>query len=317
MSYNFDDNPKIKEALASLEEQRKADKKAATNIRLKNVGIFVGAIILFIFIKNLFVGSPIAFIIYWIVVIGIIVFFESGAPKVHKESYKEKIVPMLLDILMENIRQSDDDEIIYEPNYNAPLRLYENNPLFIKTAINNIYSEDLFYGQFGKTKFTFYEVHYWAEYRDRETTIFKGLAFIADFNKDFNGLTTISHDEPRQSLGNSTKLEHVVMEPGPFSERYVVYSTNGQVARYLISPAFMERIIELEDRVKKAKMGFVEVLFRKSCMEIYIYTRKDNFEALENVETTTEQLKADYELLEFLLSFINVMKLNTRIWTKE
>lgn len=239
----------------------------------------------------------------------------------NKRIYKSNVVPLLAQTLIDHIRVSETDEVHYQEKYDADISIYKTNPLF--DFGNKINSEDLFYGQLGKTKFSFYETTYKYESgsgKHKHVEVqFKGLAFIADFNKNFDGLTTISVGKPKGlSLFDSfNDLQKVTLEAGEFSQKFDVYSTNSQEARYIISPAFMERIMLLSKATSKMRDKHVSILFRNSCMEVYMPNSDDHFDPSLLWETKVADVNKDFETMEQLLSLINVMQLETRIWTKE
>lgn len=259
-------------------------------------------------------------------------FFTNARSKVNKV-YKEEVMPLMLNNLLSHYKKTDDDVINYQPDYDADISLYDSNPLF--ASGNNITSEDLITGKIDKTQFSFYEVHYWEKTGSGKNSHtyerFQGMAFIADFNKDFEGYTTISKGKPDGlSFFNSfNDLQEVKMEAGDFSNLFNVYSTDQQNARYIITPAFMERVVKLHELTRKMRSGFslssltgsrgneLSVLFRGSNMEVYLPSTKDRFEASVSSEMKVDEISEDFEVLETLLGFIDFMKLNTRIWTKQ
>jgi hypothetical protein len=135
--------------------------------------------------------------------------------------------------------------------------------------------EDMIGGKVGKTEIAFSEVH--AEYKttthtgkSRHTewhTIFKGLFFIADFNKDFHGRTVVLPDTAEKLFGlfgqtlqswNSSYGQLVRLEDVEFEKEFVVYGTDQIEARYILSPAMMEQILLFRREVgKKIYLSFL------------------------------------------------------------
>src|SRR5690606_28612315 len=155
--------------------------------------------------------------------------------------------------------------------------------------------EDSFSGVVGATSFRFSEVH--AEYKTTTTdskgntrtqwhTICRGIFFVADLNKHFQGQTFVLPDTAEPALGgcsrglqslssaiDSRPGELVQMEDPTFERLFAVYSTDQVEARYILSPSLMERLVALRNDVgDKMAVSFVD-----SCIFIAIPTTKNRF----------------------------------------
>ncbi|WP_096188483.1 DUF3137 domain-containing protein [Evansella halocellulosilytica] len=97
----------------------------------------------------------------------------------------------------------------------------------------------------------------------RYETIFKGLFFKVDFNKDTEGVTIVVPKQKR-SIGtkvetligkhkNKQKLEDIELENVEFMEKFTVRSTDGISSRYILTPAFMNRLLEFSDGKPREK----------------------------------------------------------------
>ena len=83
--------------------------------------------------------------------------------------------------------------------------------------------------------------------RTRYVTVFRGLLVEVDFHKKFNGRTVISKEQGWFDLFKSWGMpgEHVKLESPQFENLFDVYSSDQVEARYLLTPAFMERVVAL------------------------------------------------------------------------
>jgi hypothetical protein len=85
----------------------------------------------------------------------------------------------------------------------------------------------------------------------REVTVFEGPVFSFSFPKRFNGTTIIKADG--SLLGNffggigMGDRERVKLEDPKFEKCFEVYGTDQVEARYLLTPAFMEQLMELRE----------------------------------------------------------------------
>ena len=104
------------------------------------------------------------------------------------------------------------------------------------------------------------------------------------------------------------------MENPDFENTFDVYSTDQVEARYLITPSMMERLLELD---RKFGQG-VTISFRDSTILIAIPDSKNHFEAsIWNPITNIQSLSAEIETISALISIVDDLNLNTRIWSKE
>ena len=188
------------------------------------------------------------------------------------------------------------------------------------------------YGSVGKTEVRFSEVHaeYKTESRDskghRKThwhTIFKGLFFIADFNKEFHGRTVVLPDTAEKLFGGFGKMlqkmnlsrdELVKLESPEFEKEFAVYGTDQVEARYILSTSLMERILNFK---RKTRMP-VSVAFVHSNVCLALETRKNMFEPRIFRTLLDFDLVSDYlEDLQLAVGIVEELNLNTRIWTKD
>ncbi len=141
--------------------------------------------------------------------------------------------------------------------------------------------------------------------------IFKGFFFIADFQKDFQGHTTILRNSlfKLSSSGSRVKLENP-----DFEKTFDVYSTDQIEARYLLSPSMMERLLALDREFNKN----ITISFRDSNILIAIPESRNHFEAsIWKPMDDLSQLKNDFSMIHALVSIVEDLNLNTRIWSKK
>jgi hypothetical protein len=188
--------------------------------------------------------------------------------------------------------------------------------------------QDYFDGRVGATALRFSLVHAEERYETIETDtdsngdtsyrteehwrdIFRGLFFVADFNKNFNGYTVVRAGMVGALSGLNRNL--VKLEDPRFNKSFTVYSDDQIEARYLLTPKMMERIVGLQNII-----GSFEASFSNS--SIYIAASGFPYGAF----TPDMRLPcADQDQLARILGWIftvgNIVEeldLNTRIWSK-
>ena len=174
-------------------------------------------------------------------------------------------------------------------------------------------------GRLGDTAVHFGMVHAEERYEERDSdgktevkyrTIFGGLFFVADFNKHFAGKTLVKPSAANfldKLFGSIVRLE----DP-EFNEQFHV-STNDQVeARYIMTPALMERFKSL-----RQKMGPLHASFSGGNMTLAIPMQFDTFEVKMFTPITEDgSLGSMKAALDAAAGIVDDLGLNTRIWSK-
>lgn len=254
-----------------------------------------------------------------------IVLFSNSSQKFndYRHEFKQRVVATVL--------KSIDPSLEIEYKYGLPESDFINSQLFTQRP-DRYRSQDQIYGNAGKTMFSFSEVH--AEYKTETQTkngrqehwhtILKGIVFCADFNKHFNGLTVVKPKDMGSALGawisdkmpifSSSSKQLVKLENIEFNKAFVTYSTDQVEARYILTPAMMERLCELNDK----SAATISVSFIGSYVYIAFPLEKDYFEPpVFKSLLTTKSLDEDLSIIRFMYAIISELDLNTRIWGKE
>lgn len=219
----------------------------------------------------------------------------------------------------------------YDPDRCIPESQFAASRIF-DHGIDRYRGEDFITGTAGKTRFECSEIY--AEYKTTTTdskgrrqtqwhTIFKGLFFIADFNKDFHGITLVLPDTAESAFGwigkklqamNFTRPgELVTLEDPEFEKLFVVYGTDQIEARYILSPSLMSRLVDFRRQMGQP----VHISFLGGYVHIAVNPGKDLLEPsiFSGVNfDTCRQLLQD---LSLVLGIVSELNLNTRIWSKQ
>ena len=177
--------------------------------------------------------------------------------------------------------------------------------------------EDLVSGKNKKTTFSFSEVH--AEEKKTThsngkskttySTIFKGIFMIADFNKHIKCETYV------YTTGGKfwSKYKRVKMEDPEFESRFDVFSDDQIEARYILTPAMMRRIVQLEKKFNcKLYLSFIG-----NHVYIAMGNSMNYFEPDVTKEISPAAMEEIVKEMDECISIIEDLDLNTRIWTKE
>ena len=318
MAQDFISNPQIQLVLAELETLRK---KIVSKQTQGWIAIALGIILLFITIAY---GDVIIGVILGAAAIipgGVILYKISDEANLYKSRFKHEIIGAALSSIDQNLTIAPNDGI-EEGEFNFS-QLFTQEP-------DRYYTEDLITGKIDKTAFYFAEVH--AEYKTethgkngKQThwhDILKGIVFTADFNKHFNGITVVRPKDFGSSLGawfakkvyafgNKNVVE---LENDGFNKNFVVYSTDQIEARYILTPALMERILDLNSRsAYTVSLSFIDSRTYIAFPLDHNYFEAPVFKSL----LRPNLLENDMAILDFMYDIIRELDLNTRIWTKQ
>lgn len=139
--------------------------------------------------------------------------------------------------------------------------------------------------------------------------LFEGLFFSADFNKYFDGRTRLWSGEA--DFLDEMADEHVELESPQFDARFKVRSTNQVEARYLLTPAMMERLLQVQ-----ARLGGINVAFAGGRIAIMVSGPFRLFYPDLDRPMDAAMLDRYRGLLRSVTDIVQDLDLNTRIWTK-
>lgn len=311
-------SPQVQNTLSELEIER----KTIVDEKYKGWGaIILSGVIIFlmgalgVIIAGLLLGfCGIGYGIY-------VLYAISEKEKIYKDRYKRDVIGATLASIDANLT-FDHYKGILEPEFRYS-QLFSTTP-------DRYNTEDLVVGKLDKTGFYFAEVH--AEYKTETQTkngrqvswhdILKGIIFVADFNKHFNGITVVRPKSMSASISawfsknvfSFGDKSVVQLENDAFNKDFVVYSSDQIEARYILTPALMERIADLNKR----SAYHVSLSFIASRMYIAFPLDHNYFEPpLFKTLINPNLLSNDINILNFMCDIVRELDLNTRIWTKQ
>lgn len=227
--------------------------------------------------------------------------------------YKKEIMPRLVATLGEGIT--------YSPEGGIEIDTFRKCHLFEVHKDDESCAEDCVSGVIDKTAFIFSEASYSYVTKDSKNEEhkhidFSGIAYEADFNKNFQGVTLLCSNRPDHL--SKREYPEVKLEDPAFGKLFSVYSTDEVEARYILSPALQERFVKLTDSIRQGSgEDKVQVAFYDSRILILIHSSKDLFEAKILSPLKLERVEQDLEVLRCLGGIVEELNLNLRIWSKQ
>lgn len=145
--------------------------------------------------------------------------------------------------------------------------------------------------------------------------VFKGLFFTSDFNRKFIGRTVILPKNLTSELKflNQHRGQSVKLEDPEFNKLFSVYSNDQVGARYVLSTSVMQRIVEFR---KKANRDLLIALV-DSQLYIAVPSEEDLFEPrLFKTMLSFQPMREYFEMLQLMMSIVEDLNLNQRIWKR-
>jgi len=230
------------------------------------------------------------------------------------------------DQVIEKIIHFVDDSLMYHKNEAVLESEYQSSELFLE-SYDRFSGSDLVRGTIEGVNVHFCVLHVEKKECDKEdkeqwNDIFKGIFFVAEFNKAFHSKVVVLPDMAEKTLGvlgtwfqgmnfsrgTLIKLDHVA-----FEKRFVVYGTDPIESRYILSLSLMEKIVEFHDKIDKR----ISLSFINSKIYIAIPYTKSLFEPiLSRSLLEFSYIKEYFEILNTMLGIVEELKLNERLWSK-
>ncbi len=294
-----------------LEQDRKKIVK-----KMAIIGFILAAIVISIF----FIVDEIDTMIFPVIIAAVIFGFALHyLSRDYASDFKNNVLEKIVNYI--------DPNLSYIPTMSISEGQFMASGIYRK-GIDKYDGDDFVEGKIGATKIEFSEIH--AQYETRDSkgrtshhTIFKGLFFIGDFNKHFKGDTYVLPDQAEKLLGGlggvfqgmSKKYgELVKLEDPVFEKEFVVYSDDQIEARYILSPALMERITKFKQksgsRISMSFVGskvYIAIPFAKNLFEPKVFSTIMDF----------KPVKEFFDDFALMIDIVEDLNLNTRIWTKK
>lgn len=251
------------------------------------------------------------FIIFVILVIALKIFEKE---KAFNKLFKKFIISNITAFLNPNSLYSDE--------YGMPV----ND--FVKIAIterkpDKINIEDYVLGEINQVKYEFFFAEAIENKSDDDTsTLFCGIIFKADFNKNFAGKTLLLPDVTEKVFGpiarrfqglNARQLQLAELESPEFEKNFKVLTSDQVEARYILSTSLMERLVNIRKKI----LQDISISFAES--EVYIILPLEgnpfNPDYVGKI-LNNAALERYYSYFQLMFGIVDDLNLNTRIWSK-
>ena len=217
----------------------------------------------------------------------------------------------------------------YQNEQHLPDKLLQESELF--SAYNAHHGDDYFCGEYKDVNIVISEellqkeTVYYTVSKDefgfkekssryvKKKKIFRGICILLTMNKNFKGRTVVLKDKGLFNVFKQIKgLQRVKLEDSVFENLFEVYSSDQIEARYLLTTAFMERMLKLTGLYEGKNIQFS---FKDNQLLLAISTKQDMFEACSFFRSNVNKKKIDRVFNQFytVFSVVDILKLNQKI----
>lgn len=268
-------------------------------------------------------STEIALVVFAVFVIAVVIYLSirlGGFASNYRNLYKNEV--------FRRVTEAIAPGMTYQPHQCVAQSFFEECGLH-SSRIDRYSGEDFFSGRVGRTGVLFSELHVERKETSRDSkgntstrwvTVFRGLFVVMDFHKDFRGETMVVTDVAESMFGwlgrkfQNISGDLVRLENPAFEKAFKVRSTDQVEARYLLTPAMQEQLLQLRETWGHE----IQFCLRRSLLFISI-PRSDRWFEIESREPSSHRSSVQRFTAQLLaiLNVVRVLNLNTRIWTKE
>lgn len=315
-------NGAVQPRLAAIEQERL---KVRNRILIAWLGILSIGLPLLAGVHHLGWGRDPFALVFTGIIVGIGVVWGLYFHK-FRERFKRELVGSLI--------KAFDERLSYSPNDSISMEEFKQSGLVREHPVTGYDGEDLIQGKIGATRIRFSEISASStsdvstqsgirvRRGSKNKTLFRGVLFIADFNKHFAGSTYVLPDRAQRWLGGagqslqglgSSYGELVKLEDPEFERFFAVFSTSQIEARYILSAALMARLTDFRrQHGHLLRVGFVD-----SHLYLGIQIKRKLFEPrLFRTLQDRALYQGFWNDLALFTGIVEELNLNTRIWTK-
>ena len=170
--------------------------------------------------------------------------------------------------------------------------------------------EDIFFGKYRETQFFTHQLRLFKtsiEPGVGSKDVFVGQIWVINYDHKFTGETVVLRDRGLLNPRSKAKMKRVGLVDPIFEKIFEVYSTDQVEARYLLTPTFMQKLVDLEQSVDGKKIRFA---FSGGKLLIAVET-ENRFEAgsmfdpltsAERTQKILDEISAIYDVIDSVVT---------------
>ena len=293
--------------------------------RLKIYGYLKKVAIILFLVTIFFLFLIQDYISDWVNMLAFAVIIPSGIFMFIYKMQMSGFTSLFKDELIEKLVLFVDKNLKYSKNNYIREHEYRASSLFPQ-LIDRFSGDDFVSGTVDKVDIRFSEIHSEVKKKTNKgktywQTIFRGLLFVADFNKNFEGKTVVLPDKSEKFFGSishffqsfSSHGKLVKMDNSEFEREFTIYSDDQIEARYILSHTLMDRILEYKKLVGKN----LYISFNRSNIYIAIGYSEKLFEPkIYKKITSFDEVSFYFKVISMTVDIVKHLNLNRKIWSK-
>ena len=239
----------IRPGLIAREAERIAAARKAVQTRWIGGAIILGgALIGFALVK-----APVVAIVIAVIGAGVIVWGNLDILKLEGEAKWLIVEPIARKLAL-----------TFEPKPGTCEAIYRHRDVGVVPGWDRSRYEDLVTGRRGTVDFELFEAHLEEKRTTTDSkgrtqtswvTVFRGQCLRFDFHKTFYGRTLITRDAGFfNRFGGGGGLQRASLEDPVFEKIFEVYTSDQVESRYLLTPDFMQKLVDLEGVFRGGKL---------------------------------------------------------------
>ncbi|MCR9130584.1 MAG: DUF3137 domain-containing protein [Alphaproteobacteria bacterium] len=244
----------IREELTPWLEDKEAERKQAVRRFLISIPIALGLAATAGVVGALFAWPAPVIVILAVIMAGLTLALGASAMNALRRTVKLQL----------NTRMAEAFGLAYREKPPTPSRFEAFKGHGLVPGGDRRSFEDNFHGALHGAEFELYEAHVEERRRTKNrtyyVTVFRGALIRIRFPRTVEGVTLVTRDKGifnafegwgKKTFGShGKKLDRIGLVDPTFEKQFEVYGTDQVMARYLLTPSFMERLLELETLLK-------------------------------------------------------------------
>ena len=140
---------------------------------------------------------------------------------------------------------------------------------------------------------------------ERWQTVFQGSLLEMDFHRDFHGTTIVLRDAGIFNAKRKGEMKRIGLASTRFEKIFEAYGTDQVEGRYLLTPTFMETLLELEDKVDGKKIRFA---FNEGKLWIAVeHPNRFETKSLKQPMTDTSRIQTIIDELDAIFTIVTAV----------
>ena len=174
---------------------------------------------------------------------------------------------------------------------------------------------------FSQADVTIQEVHTDSDGDTNYVTIFKGRWLVFEFPKTFTFRLQVvekwfgANKKPCKDTTIKRKIERIHTESTEFNKKFKVYAEDGFEAYYILDPAFISHIEDLDN----THQGKLMLCFIDNKLHVAIYDNKDAFEPPRPFKPIDEHAEFTkiHQDIKAITDYVDFLKLDRKLFSKD